>query len=167
MVKSKKNSTEQAEISKDDIEQETIDIATATVTGDVRDFLLDRVKTMGKPWTAMSEDDQRDQIYACKSAAEHLVRTVVQVIAAAGRKVIVGQLVKVNVKDKIQAQVDFSKLDEQRHELFDSVGTPVLLVVADAEQFTGERAPAEPIPDQQDMLSEAEKLSNGKVARIK
>ena len=54
--------------------EKAADLAANTLTGDVRDFLLDRVKTLGKPWAAMSEDEQSDQIHAAKSAAEHLVK---------------------------------------------------------------------------------------------
>lgn len=137
---------------------QSIDLAVNTLSGDIRDFLLDRVKNLGKPWPAMTEQEQRDQIYAAKDAAERLVRLTAELIAAEGRKALVGKLVKVSIKDKIQCQVDFNKEDEMRHELIDSQGFSVLLVVADAEPFTAERAPAEPTPNQSDLLANAEKL---------
>lgn len=145
---------------KDQISDETLDLAAATLTGDIRDFLLDRVRNLGKPWAAMTEDEQSDQIHAAKDAAEHLVRQVVTLIASEGRKSLVGNLVKVQIKDAIQCQVNFSKSDELRHELFDAQGQAVLLVVASAEPFTGQRAPAEPTPAQGDLIAEAEKLKN-------
>lgn len=147
---------------------EKIDLIATSLTGDIRDFLLDRVKQLGKPWPAMTEDEQSDQIIQASEAAINLVKQAVRLIAADGRRTMIGQLVKVQVKDKIQCQVDFSKSDEFRHELFDSTGQAVLLVVADAEPFTGERAPAEPIPDQGDLVANAEKIkgANGKVARL-
>ena len=149
--------------------EDTKNLAVSTLTGDVRDFLLDRVKQLGKPWVAMTEKEQSDQIHAARDAAERLVKKAVEIIASEGRKALVGQLVKVNIKDRLQCQVDFSKMDEQRHELIDSTGMPVLLVVADSAQFTGERAPAEPTRDQGDMLEKAETLkkSGGKVSPFK
>lgn len=148
-------------------EEEKLDLVAETLTGDIRDFLLDRVKRLGKPWAAMSEDEQSDQIIQATEAAINLVKKAVNVIAADGRCTMVGQLVKVQVKDKIQCQVDFNKSDEFRHELFDSTGQAVLLVVADAEPFTGERGPAEPTPDQSDLIANAEKLKGGdKVAQL-
>ena len=138
--------------------EETIDLAAKTLSGDIRDFLLDRVKNLGKPWPAMTEQEQRDQIMAAKEAAVRLVRKTAELIAAEGRKAMVGQLVKVQIKDKIQCQIDFAKTDECRHELFDSQGLSVLLVVADAQPFIGERGPAEASPDQGDLIKNAEKL---------
>lgn len=142
--------------------EETIELATTTLTGDIRDFLLDRVKQLGKPWVAMTEEEQRDQINAAKTAAEHLVKQVVTLIASEGRKAMVGQLVKVQVKDNIQCQLNFAKTDELRHNLFDSAGHAVLLVMADSEPFEGEKGPATPTPNQANLLDSAEKLKGEK-----
>ncbi len=153
-----------------DIENEaTADLAAVTLTGDIRDFLLDRVKRLGKPWAAMNEDEQSDQIHAAKDAAETLVKKACAIIAAGGKKAMIGSLVKVAIKDKIQVQVDFSKHDEQRHDLIDATGMTVSVVLADAAPFTGERGPAEPQPNQGSLLDKAEKLKNAdkKVTRLK
>lgn len=142
-------------------EESTAKIVKETCTGDVRDFLLDRVKQLGKPWAAMSEDEQADQIHGAKRAADYLVARVIEIVAADGKRVMKGKLVKAQVKDKINVQVDFSREDEQRHELMDSVGMIVLLVVADAGAYTGEQGPAEPTPDQSNLIEAAEKLKKG------
>lgn len=134
---------------------ETIDLASETLTGDVRDFLLDRVKNLSMPWPKMTEEEQAGVIHSCTAAAEHLVRQIVVLIASQGRKAIVGNLLQVTRKDSIKAQVEFAKTDELRHELFDAQGSAVLLVVADAEPFTGERAPAEPDPNQTELMEAA------------
>ena len=139
-------------------EPKAADLAAATLTGDVRDFLLDRVKRLGKPWAAMSEDEQADQIHAAKDAAEHLVQQVCHIIASNGRKAVVGELRQVTQKDNIKCVIEFSKVDEQRHAIWDAQGQTVLLVVAGADAFTGERGPAEPMPDQGSLLDKAEKL---------
>lgn len=150
-------------------EAETLDLAVKTLTGDVRDFLLDRVKALGKPWAAMTEDEQADQIHAARDAAERLVTEACKIIAAGGKKALVGQLESIAVKDGIKAVVKFSKLDEQRHSLLDAQGSTVSVVFAGAEAFRGERGPAEPDPMQGDMLGAAEKLKKGdeKVTSIK
>jgi hypothetical protein len=117
----------------------------------------------------MSESEQRDQIERCRNAAHNLVANAVKIIASEGRKAIVGNLLQVTRKDTIKAVCEFAKTDEMRHELFDAQGSIVLLVVADAEPFKGERAPAEAIPDQSDLLRNAEDLkkSDGKVQAIR
>ena len=45
-----------------------------------------------------------------------------------------------------KAVLQLSRHDPMRHELIDSVGKAVVIVVADAEQFMGQRAPAKPDP---------------------
>lgn len=137
------------------------DLAASTLTGDIRDFLLDRVKTLGKPWAAMTEDEQSDQIHAARDAAERCVQKACSIIASGGKKAMTGHLVKVTVKDKITVQVEFSKHDEQRHALLDAAGMTVSVVLADAAPFTGERGPAEPTPMQGSLLDKAEKLKEG------
>lgn len=134
--------------------EDEIELASETLVGDVRDFLLDRVKGIQKPWEKMSEYDQRDQIYAAESAARTLVRKSVKMIAAEGRKVITGNLEQVTVKDGIKAVITLSKADECRHELIDSCGQAVLVVVADTESFSGEREEAIPDPDQPELIDE-------------
>lgn len=176
-AKTTKLLTEQKERDAEDVaaktpkteDQITTDLAAKTLTGDIRDFLLDRVKALGKPWAAMTEDEQSDQIHAAKEAAERIVRKACEIIAAGGKKAMTGQLVKVAIKDKISVQVDFSKHDEQRHALMDAAGMTVSVVLADAEPFTGERAPAQPTPTQGSLLDNAEKLkaSDDKVTSLK
>jgi hypothetical protein len=60
---------------------------------------------------------------------------------------------QVAVKDGIKAQLELSKSDPMRHHLIDAQGMDVLLVVADAEPFIGERAPVTVTPDQPDLLA--------------
>jgi hypothetical protein len=142
-------------------DQMAVELAANTLTGDIRDFLLDRVKTLGKPLAAMTEDEQSDQIHAAKSAAETVVQRACEIIAAGGKKAMTGQLVKVAIKYKISVQVDFSKHDEQRHALIDAAGMTVSVVLADAKAFEGEKAPAEPTPQQGSLLDKAAKLKKG------
>lgn len=145
-------------------EEELISLASQTLVGDVRDFLLDRVKNFGKPWVAMTENEQRDQVAQAKDAAERLVREVVHVVASEGRVVITANLEKVTVKDTIKAELSLPKSDTFRHELIDSQGQAVLIVVAGVASFQGEKGPADIMPDQLDILAAAEQLKrNGAV----
>jgi hypothetical protein len=125
-------------------------IARETMTGDLRDVLLNFLKHEKNPlpWNMQTEDQQSALIekvtHSCQVAVERAVKT----IAADGRKAIVCMLDKVTVKDGIQAVLKLSKEDEQRHSLIDSQGSTVLLVVADIEAYTGERKAALPEPNQ-------------------
>lgn len=150
-------------------DMQIVDFAADTLTGDIRDAILDWRKTMGKPWAACNEDEQSDEIHRARDLAENLVRKACAIIASGGKKAIMGTVIKITVKDKIQAWLDFSKADEQRHDLMDAQGMLISLVLADAEPFKGERAPAEPTPDQGSLIDNAQKLKDkkGKVTALR
>lgn len=116
-------------------------IEASTLLGDLRDALLDRLRTMPKPWAAMSDDEQKDMIAGCESVASHLVHEAVRIIASKGFPTINGKLVKAQIKDAMQLQVDVSRHDTQRLTIIDSVGGPVLLVIPEPDMFTGEKEP--------------------------
>lgn len=126
------------------ITDDTQIFASETLKGDVRDWLLDRIKHLPRPWQQMSEQEQRDLIYSAEEAAADLVRRTVRIIAAEGRIAITAQLEQVTVKDGIKAVVTMSKHDAFRHELVDAQGKDVLIVVADASQHMGQQAEAQP-----------------------
>lgn len=118
----------------------------STLLGDLRDALLDRLRAMPKPWTVMSQAEQQDLIEGCTRVANHLVREATRLIAANGFPVISGKLVKAQVKDGMQLQIDVSRHDPARLTAIDSVDRPVLLVIAEPDMFMGEKAPAKPDP---------------------
>src|SRR6185369_6099012 len=118
------------------------------------------LKNFKKPYNAMSEQEQAEEIEATKKAADNLVREAVKIIASGGRKSIVGVLESVTIKDQIKAVMIVGKQDEQRHALSDSTGQTVMVIVADADEFGGERKPDVPTPDQSTLLEDAKALKS-------
>jgi hypothetical protein len=137
-------------------EPATIEFAAETVTGDLRDFILDRLRheQEKRPWHLRSESAQRDTVHEVEAAVGDAVRRVVELIASGGRPAIKAKLESVTVKDGIKAVLVLSRFDEQRHGLVDATGSAVLIVVADSAEFTGERAPAGIRPDQASLLGD-------------
>lgn len=125
-----------------DADDSAIMLNTATLAGDLRDALLDRLRAMPKPWAALSPDEQDEAIEGCTRVASHLVSGAIRAIASNGFPTISGKLVKAQIKDGMQLQVDVSRHDPQRLTVIDSVNLPVLLVFPEPELFMGERAPA-------------------------
>lgn len=121
----------------------SVQIARETMTGDIRDCILDVLKHgLGKPWEQHSEFEQRDLVDKAEKAARESVNNAVDIIVADGRPTIVADLESITVKDGIKAIVKLSKGDELRHNLIDSQGKTVLLVVTDKDSYKGEKAPA-------------------------
>lgn len=151
-------SAEETLASEDEVEATAqINLAAETLTGDVRDFILDRLhhELDKRPWTERSENEQRRTVSDVEVCARHLVRRAVEVISAKGNRVIKATIESVTVKEGIKAVLTMSKFDEHRHNLIDATGSAILIVVADPEEFTGERAPVTIKPDQPELLGEA------------
>lgn len=138
------------------VEEATVELASETLTGDLRDFILDRLRheQSKRPWHERSEADQRDTVHQVESAVRDVVRRAVEIIAAGGLKTIKATIEQVTVKDGIKATLTMSKFDEHRHNLIDATGATVLVVVADPSDFTGEREPVEIKPDQAELVAE-------------
>lgn len=136
-----------------DIENTSDRIARETMTGDLRDCLLDFLKHDKNPlpWNLQGESQQRETISKVTSAVEHAVERAVRIIAADGRCTMVGILTKIAIKDNYKAEVVFSASDPLRHALADAQGQDVLLVVAGEEPYFGERKAAHPDPDEPDL----------------
>ena len=82
------------------------------------------------------------------------VTLAVNIIAGHGRRTIRAVVEQVTFKDGIKAVLSASKFDENRHQLADAAGTAVLIVVADPNEFTGEKAEVEITPDQATLLGD-------------
>ena len=113
------------------------EMTSETLTGDITAWLCDRLKHHKKSWEEMNESEQSDVISSASSVAKNMVREAVGIIASDGRQVIECEVEKVEFKDGVKATLKASKSSEYRHELADSQGQIVLLVVADAERYEG------------------------------
>jgi hypothetical protein len=122
--------------------------STDTLYGDLRDAILDRLRAMPKPYTVMSEQEQREMIEGVERVSAHLVNEAVKLIAANGKPTITATVEQCTAKDGIKVVLKASRHDPLRYELLDAVGKSALIVVADCEPYMGEKAPAKPDPDQ-------------------
>ncbi len=133
-----------------------VTLAGKTLAGDLRDFVLDRLMNDHNPipWQMRRENEQRDTIAAVESAVRVWVHRACTLIAAGGQQAARGSLVKLMAKDGLQMQVNVSASDPLRHALMDHVGAPVLVILADADQFLGERSAVRVDKDQKDILDD-------------
>jgi len=129
-------------------------LAAATLTGDLRDFILDRLHHFHDPlpWSMKSEASQRELARDVTTSCRTFVENAVEIIAGEGQRTIKATIDQIVVKDGIKAVLMLSKHDPGRHVLTDAVGSTVLIVIADADQFTGEREPVKITPDQASLI---------------
>lgn len=124
--------------------QDETTIESATLLGDVRTALLDALRNMPKPYAAMSAVEQQSLIDGCTKVATHVITETTRIVASGRFPFVSGKLVKAQIKDGMQLQVDASRFDPQRLTVLDSVGRPVLIVFSEPDMFMGEREPAKP-----------------------
>jgi hypothetical protein len=131
----------------------SVEIARETMTGDIRECILDVLKHgIQKPWQQLSEFEQRDVVAKAEAAARDAANKAVDIIVADGRPTIIAALESVAVKDGIKAIVKLSKDDELRHDLMDSQGKTILLIVTDKASYHGEREPSKIDKDQLSLI---------------
>lgn len=119
-------------------ENKATELAAETLTADIANTITGWFKAQTKPWQLMSYDEQSALISGASKLSHDTVREAVQIIAAEGRKTISAHLEKVEFGDKgIKATVTASKSSQFRHDLSDAQGLDILIVVADAGEFTG------------------------------
>lgn len=132
-----------------DIAQPTVDLAAETLTGDLRTFLLDRLRRMPKPWEQMTEIEQGNLIDQTDAHASYVVREACNIMASAGRYTAPAILETFKQKGgDVTVQLDTIATPDTIVALSQACGGKVQLVFVHAEQFAGERKAEQPEPDQ-------------------
>lgn len=139
------------------MEKQTIeDVASETLSGDLRDVMLTHIRSMETPWSKLSERLQEDKIYAIQNACEHIVRQAVQTIAASGHDVIAVEVSKFTVKDTIKMEVVANVTTPNIEQLADNRGRNALLIFVSASDYLGERASASADKDEPELPIDAD-----------
>ena len=127
-----------------------------TICVDLLSAVVTEIKLLPDVWQKLSENKQQDIIDRLRKRVETNVRMSVHLIASQGRKVVVGDLESVAIKDGIKATLKVSAGNESRHDLFDSVVKACLLVVSevgghlsgmDAVQASHDQSPLDLVND--------------------
>jgi hypothetical protein len=124
-----------------DVSEDTIDICADTMAGDLIQLVIDELKAAPDIWQKMSEDTQYWVIDRVRHRVTDAINQAVCMIASDSRDVITADLEQITAKDGIKAVCVLAKHDPNRHALLDSVGKPVLIVVASAEPYLGGDVP--------------------------
>lgn len=117
------------------------EIARETMLGDLMQSIIDEMKAMPDVWPKLSESKQDQVIYRVECMSRRVVGKAVEIIAADARPSIAAVVESVTVKDGIKAVLTVSRTSSQRHELVDAQGSAVMIVIADAEPYTGGEKP--------------------------
>lgn len=123
----------------------------ATLSGDIRDFILTWVRNMKKPFEQMSESDQRDVIDAVEGSARELVGGVISVVSGRGFEKAFVKLGKFSVGDGIEAKLITDRSERNLLNFNHFAGRSAMLIFADPADFDGARGPARVFKRQRDI----------------
>lgn len=134
-------------------------LAKETLTGDLRDKLLENMRNLPDVWQKLNEKTQQDQIERATAQAKDLVEQAVKLIASGGRKTVPAKLEKLTLKDGCKVEMTCSS--SWIGELAPVLNNDVLIVTNSDDEFHGEKAPAKPEPDQRDMFNDEYQEADG------
>ncbi len=108
-----------------------------TLGRDLLQALVAEIQLLPDPWKKLSKAKQDDVIDRLRARVETNVKMAVHLLAAQGRTVVAGDLDQITIKGGVKAVVKIGSRAESLHELYDSAGQAVLIVVANAADHTG------------------------------
>lgn len=115
----------------------TREIARDSLLGDLMHSMLDEVKALPDVWQKLPQYRQDQVLARIEGRSRTILGRVVEIIAADARPSIPANVESVTVKDGIKAVLAVSRSSPQRHDLVDAQGSAVMIVIADAEPYTG------------------------------
>lgn len=123
----------------DDDVKNLLSMTSDTVGRDLLQALVQEIKLLPDLWVKLSKKKQDDVIDRLRDRVETNVKMVVHLIASNGAIKVVADLEGVAIKDDIKATFKVHKAQdmESLQHLFESVGQPCMLVVADVDAHTG------------------------------
>ena len=122
-----------------------------TLSGDIRDMILSHIRAMTVPWAMLNEQEQGDKIYAASQAGEQLVRTCLQVIAKNKLPSVSVSIGAYKVDKTLEIKVTAPPNVSNITLLAEHGNGGAMLILAEASDYFGERAPAKPKKDQPDL----------------
>lgn len=107
-----------------------------TIGKDLLSGLLAELRLLPKPWEQLAKAKQDDVIDRLRKRVESNVKMAVHLLSADGRTVVAGALEQITIKEGVKAVVKFSQAAPNLHDLLDVAGQEVLVVVANAADYT-------------------------------
>jgi len=132
------------------IETQAATISEKFLLGDLIKACLAEIRQMPFAWGVLPEKDQQKIIDRLQAKISEAVRQTVQIIAADARPALHAEVESVTFKDGIKAIMQISKSCADRHELADSTGQSVLIVLPQMDKYLGGDMPV-PEKDQPEL----------------
>lgn len=127
-----------------DIEKMSVE----TMLGDLMKCVIEQYKALTKPWQAMTEAQQRVEIERAENYVRDAITKAVTIISVGDYKSIDAHVESVTFKQGVKAVIQLPRGVEGVHDLADSEGQVVKIVIANTEGFLSNRGKPKEDPDQ-------------------
>ncbi len=123
-------------------EKSAQDIAREYLMGEVMAAALCQLRTLDKPWLRLPEKDQKAVIADVEKSVRTAIKKAVEIIVSNDRTYFRAEVESVTFKEGVKAVLTMPNT-EASHELADTAGGHVIVVIEDPSRFThvGENAP--------------------------
>lgn len=147
----------------DDDVKKLLSMTSESVGRDLLQALIQEINLLPDVWSKVPKKKQDDVIERIRDRVQTNVKMAVHLIASSGSIKVVADLEGVAIKDDIKATFKVHKAQdmESLQHLFESVGQPCMLVVADVDAHTGGMKDIEGESDQRAMNLGKEYNPNG------
>lgn len=133
-----------------DMEGDEPDLELETLSGDLRDEMLSRMKHLKATWNLLSQSEQAEVANGLELFAKTIVRRAVHLVTKQSFPHTAVTLAEMKIKGgkAIEAKIVCDNIEHNRTVLGENIGEMVQIVMIDSTRFMGERAPAATDPDQ-------------------
>lgn len=128
-----------------------IDFAENELAGILLETCVRQLEGLQTPWSMTSEANQMIHINKMRENITKAVKDAVLVIATQRHPAIKATVKSVNFDDGIKATLTLNRHETGRHDLADSTGSTVLIILTDAESFLGGTEKVKGAPDQPEL----------------
>ena len=119
-----------------------------TLSGDVRDMILTHIRSMTVPWDMLNEQEQGNKIMAATECGETVVRLTLQAIAKNKLPAISVTVGAYKVDKNLEIKLGSAPSVANITMMAEHGNGGALLILAEASDYFGERAPQRPQKDQ-------------------
>lgn len=99
------------------------------------ELLVHQIRSVGRPWSLYTEEEQRDAIAKLDEAVRAAVNAMVLAIAGQGRESVIASVDSVTFKKRVTAKLALGR-GGAANSLADRAGSDVTLILADPAEFT-------------------------------
>lgn len=121
------------------VEKSARDLAREFMLGEIMAAAMKQLRSIDKPWLRLSEQKQKDVIDEVRDDVAFAVRNAVEIIATDDRTRFVASVESVTFKDGVKAVMTMANT-EASHELADTAGGRVYIVIEDPTRYTQQSA---------------------------